>query len=116
MQAKRVADRLADRKMKLELADSAVDRLASIGFDPVYGARPVKRAVQRELETSLAKAILRGDFQEVRCPARLLHAILDELDVCSCVCDRQAASPSCCLCMLYIVPRHSAQSAKRGQS
>lgn len=34
------------------------------GYDPVFGARPVKRAVQRELETSLAKALLRGDFQE----------------------------------------------------
>jgi ATP-dependent Clp protease ATP-binding subunit ClpB len=41
-----------------------VEWLAAKGFDPVYGARPVKRAVQRELETMLAKALLRGDFGE----------------------------------------------------
>lgn len=63
-QAKRVADRLADKKIKLELSDSAVKRLAMEGYDPVYGARPVKRAVQRELETSIAKALLRGEFEE----------------------------------------------------
>lgn len=55
LQAKRVAARLAEKKMKLQLEDSAVDYLAAKGFDPVYGARPVKRAVQRELETALAK-------------------------------------------------------------
>lgn len=43
---------------------AAVDFLADRGFDPVFGARPVKRAVQRNLETILAKAILHGDFQE----------------------------------------------------
>ncbi|MEW5310494.1 MAG: hypothetical protein WDW38_002289 [Sanguina aurantia] len=61
---KRVADRLADKKIKLELDESAVSHLASVGYDPVYGARPVKRAVQRELETYLAKCLLRGDFTE----------------------------------------------------
>lgn len=64
LQAKRVAERLADKKMRLELDESAVTYLAEKGFDPVFGARPVKRAVQRELETSLAKAMLRGEFQE----------------------------------------------------
>uniref|UniRef100_A0A7S0RCH4 Clp R domain-containing protein n=1 Tax=Chlamydomonas leiostraca TaxID=1034604 RepID=A0A7S0RCH4_9CHLO len=64
LQAKRVGERLAEKKMRLELADSGVDYLARVGYDPVYGARPVKRAVQRELETTLAKALLRGDFGE----------------------------------------------------
>eukprot|EP00803_Ostreobium_quekettii_P010828 evm.model.scf_150EXC.1 EVM.evm.TU.scf_150EXC.1 scf_150EXC:4224-11534(-) len=64
LQAKRVAQRLADKKIKLDLRDSALEYLAAKGFDPVFGARPVKRAVQRELETKLAKAMLRGEFQE----------------------------------------------------
>lgn len=64
LQVKRVAERLRDKKMKLELRESAVDYLARQGYDPVYGARPVKRAVQRELETGLAKAMLRGEFEE----------------------------------------------------
>lgn len=63
-QVKRVAERLSDKKMKLELRESAVDYLAREGYDPIYGARPVKRAVQRELETGLAKAMLRGEFEE----------------------------------------------------
>ncbi|CAD7704818.1 unnamed protein product [Ostreobium quekettii] len=64
LQAQRLAQRLADKKIKIELQDSAVEYLAAKGFDPVFGARPVKRAVQRELETKLAKAMLRGEFQE----------------------------------------------------
>lgn len=64
LQAKRVAERLAEKKMGLELRDSAVKFLAAKGFDPVYGARPVKRAVQQQLETALAKALLRGEFGE----------------------------------------------------
>eukprot|EP00798_Chlamydomonas_sp_ICE-L_P013397 gene13397-19248_t len=62
LQTLRVAERLADKKMALELDDGALDYLAKAGYDPLYGARPVKRAVQRLLETALAKAILRGDF------------------------------------------------------
>ncbi|KAK9839901.1 hypothetical protein WJX74_000141 [Apatococcus lobatus] len=64
LQAKRVSERLAVKKMKLQLDETAEDYLVAKGYDPVFGARPVKRAVQRELETSLAKALLRGDFQE----------------------------------------------------
>ncbi|GIL72080.1 hypothetical protein Vretimale_486 [Volvox reticuliferus] len=64
LQARRVAERLADKKIGLELTDAAVRHLASVGYDPVYGARPVKRAVQRELETNIAKALLRGEFVE----------------------------------------------------
>ena len=64
VQAQRVARRLLSKKMTLDMHESAADFLANKGFDPVYGARPVKRAVQRELETILAKAILRGEFAE----------------------------------------------------
>jgi ATP-dependent Clp protease ATP-binding subunit ClpB len=54
--------RLVDREMGLELTDEAMDMLAEAGFDPVYGARPLKRAIQQRLENPLAEAILRGDF------------------------------------------------------
>lgn len=50
--------------MSLKLSDAAVDFLAEVGFDPVYGARPLKRAIQRELETQIAKGILRGEFND----------------------------------------------------
>ncbi|MDX2241898.1 MAG: ATP-dependent chaperone ClpB [Leptolyngbyaceae cyanobacterium bins.302] len=63
LQTLRLEQRLADRKMALKLTDAAIDFLAEVGYDPVYGARPLKRAIQRELETAIAKAILRGEFQ-----------------------------------------------------
>ena len=62
LQVERVIERLRDRKMSLKLSDSAVSFLAEVGYDPVYGARPLKRSIQRELETQIAKSILRGDF------------------------------------------------------
>lgn len=64
IQVQRLAKRLGDRKMSLKLSETALDFLAEVGYDPVYGARPLKRAIQRELETQIAKAILRGDFGE----------------------------------------------------
>ncbi|MEB3282017.1 MAG: ATP-dependent chaperone ClpB [Lyngbya sp.] len=64
LQVEHLRDRLADRKMSLKLSDAAVDFLAEVGFDPVYGARPLKRAIQRELETQIAKGILRGEFND----------------------------------------------------
>jgi ATP-dependent Clp protease ATP-binding subunit ClpB len=64
LQIDRVAGRLASRKIALKLTDAAVEHLADVGYDPVYGARPVKRAIQHGLETMLAQAILRGDFNE----------------------------------------------------
>jgi ATP-dependent Clp protease ATP-binding subunit ClpB len=54
--------RLAERDMQLELSDAALDRLAEAGFDPVYGARPLKRAIQQQVENPLAQRILRGEF------------------------------------------------------
>jgi ATP-dependent Clp protease ATP-binding subunit ClpB len=62
LQTLRLEQRLADRKMALKLTDAAIDFIAEVGYDPVYGARPLKRAIQKELETAIAKAILRGDF------------------------------------------------------
>ncbi|EFN53397.1 hypothetical protein CHLNCDRAFT_137194 [Chlorella variabilis] len=64
LQARRVEKRLAEKKMRMELQESAVEYLATRGYDPAFGARPVKRVVQQELETALAKGILRGDFAE----------------------------------------------------
>jgi len=64
IQIQRLEERLSDRKMALKLSDSALDFLADVGYDPVYGARPLKRAIQRELETAIAKAILRGEFND----------------------------------------------------
>jgi ATP-dependent Clp protease ATP-binding subunit ClpB len=54
--------RLAERGMQLELSESAIDKLAEAGFDPVYGARPLKRAIQQQIENPLAQRILRGEF------------------------------------------------------
>jgi ATP-dependent Clp protease ATP-binding subunit ClpB len=62
LQVKRLEKRLQDRKMTLKLSESALDLLAEVGYDPVYGARPLKRTIQRELETTLAKGILSGSF------------------------------------------------------
>ena len=62
LQVERLRQRLEERKLSLELNQKAVDWLANAGYDPVYGARPLKRAIQRELETPIAKAILSGRF------------------------------------------------------
>jgi ATP-dependent Clp protease ATP-binding subunit ClpB len=56
--------RLADRKTALTLSDEAVQLLASRGYDAQYGARPLKRVIQRELENPLATLILQGRFPE----------------------------------------------------
>ena len=62
LQVKRLARRLEEKKLALQLDGEALDWLAGVGYDPVYGARPLKRAIQRELETPIAKAILAGTF------------------------------------------------------
>ncbi len=56
-------DRLAERDMTILISDAARDRLADAGFDPVYGARPLKRAIQQQVENPLAQDILRGKFK-----------------------------------------------------
>ncbi|MEB3333219.1 MAG: AAA family ATPase, partial [Synechococcaceae cyanobacterium] len=62
LQVKRLAQRLEEKKLTLELSAEALDWLAGVGYDPVYGARPLKRAIQRELETPIAKGILAAQF------------------------------------------------------
>ena len=64
LQVERLRDRLSDRKLSLTISEGATDWLANAGYDPVYGARPLKRAIQRELETPIAKAILGGRYGE----------------------------------------------------
>ncbi len=54
--------RLAAIEMKLTISDAALAEIANAGFDPVYGARPLKRAIQAQLENPLAKLILEGRF------------------------------------------------------
>ncbi len=55
--------RLGEQDLELVLSDEAGDRLAEAGYDPVYGARPLKRAIQQQLENPLAESILNGDFE-----------------------------------------------------
>lgn len=62
IQMQRLLDRLAERELNLEITDAAMEQLAEAGFDPLYGARPLKRAIQQELENPLAQRILTGDF------------------------------------------------------
>jgi ATP-dependent Clp protease ATP-binding subunit ClpB len=62
VQSDRVVKRLADRGISLVFTDSALDLLAQAGYDPVYGARPLKRAIQGLVENPLARAVLDGSF------------------------------------------------------
>ncbi|XP_017611410.1 chaperone protein ClpB3, chloroplastic [Gossypium arboreum] len=64
LQLERVQNRIADRKIKLQVTDSAVELLGNLGYDPNYGARPVKRVIQQNVENELAKGILRGEFKD----------------------------------------------------
>ena len=62
IQLRGLEKRLAERGIRLELAEKALDFLGNVGFDPVYGARPLKRAIQQQLENPLAQKILGGDY------------------------------------------------------
>jgi ATP-dependent Clp protease ATP-binding subunit ClpB len=64
IQVGRVGKLLADRKVSLDLSDAARAWLGRVGYDPVYGARPLKRAVQRYLQDPLAELILRGEVKD----------------------------------------------------
>ena len=74
IQIQSLASRLEEQKLTLKLTDKALDFLAAVGYDPVYGARPLKRAVQKYLETAIAKGILRGDYK----PSETI--VVDETD------------------------------------
>jgi ATP-dependent Clp protease ATP-binding subunit ClpB len=56
--------RLADRRITLEMAEAARNHLARVGYDPVFGARPLKRAIQREVETPIARLIVAGKLRD----------------------------------------------------
>ncbi len=62
LQIKRIEERLADQKISLALTPEAHDYIAEVGYDPVFGARPLKRAIQREIENPIATKILEGTF------------------------------------------------------
>jgi ATP-dependent Clp protease ATP-binding subunit ClpB len=62
IQLKRVEDLLKDQKISLEISKAACEYLVEVGYDPVYGARPIKRAIQREVENAIATKILENTF------------------------------------------------------
>ncbi|HCE2073522.1 TPA: ATP-dependent chaperone ClpB [Vibrio parahaemolyticus] len=62
IQLERLAKRLEEKGYQLEVSDKALDLIAQVGFDPVYGARPLKRAIQQNVENPLAKSILAGEI------------------------------------------------------
>jgi ATP-dependent Clp protease ATP-binding subunit ClpB len=64
LQLVRIRDRLAARGISIELTDAAKEHLAEAGWDPTYGARPLKRALQRLVENPLALRLLEGEFEE----------------------------------------------------
>ncbi|NJK33769.1 MAG: ATP-dependent chaperone ClpB [Oscillatoriales cyanobacterium SM2_2_1] len=75
LQVQRLQDRLTEQRLSLSLSDAAIEFLSEVGYDPTYGARPLKRVIQRQLETQIAKAILRGEFKE---GDRILVDVLNE--------------------------------------
>jgi ATP-dependent Clp protease ATP-binding subunit ClpB len=64
IQLRRIERLLADQKIKIELSSKARDYIVNVGYDPVYGARPLKRAIQRELENAIATKLLENTFVE----------------------------------------------------
>ncbi|KAL4366837.1 hypothetical protein GQ457_05G017210 [Hibiscus cannabinus] len=64
LQLERVQKRISDRKIKIQVTEDAVQLLGDLGYDPNYGARPVKRVIQQNVENEVAKGILRGEFKD----------------------------------------------------
>ncbi|BAP41704.1 ATP-dependent chaperone ClpB [Pseudomonas sp. 21LCFQ02] len=73
IQLSRLLSRLAERELSLTLSPEALDKLIAVGYDPVYGARPLKRAIQRWIENPLAQLILSGRFV----PGEVINATLE---------------------------------------
>jgi hypothetical protein len=63
IQLTRLEERLAAQDMKLEVSDAALAEIAKVGFDPLYGARPLKRAIQQEIENPVARLVLEGSLR-----------------------------------------------------
>jgi ATP-dependent Clp protease ATP-binding subunit ClpA len=84
LQLERLRERLAERKIDLELTDAAKELIAEEGWDPAYGARPLKRAIQRQLENPLARELLERRFVEgdtVQVDARDGELVFERVDV-----------------------------------
>src|SRR5262249_262989 len=64
IQLDRLRQRLAERHIQLKLTDAAREHLVRVGYDPAYGARPLKRALQREIETPLGRMLLKGEVRD----------------------------------------------------
>ena len=62
IQVEQLRGRLAERNLGLELTDAALAHIASVGYDPDFGARPLKRVIQREISDPVALALLKGEF------------------------------------------------------
>ena len=62
MQLELLADRLRDREITIEFTPEAVSAVADLGFDPAFGARPLKRVIQQQIENKLASRLLAGEF------------------------------------------------------
>lgn len=77
IQLSRLNKRLAENSLSLQISDEAMKKLAEVGFDPVYGARPLKRAIQRSIENPLAESILSGQYSS----GDVIKAILTEGEI-----------------------------------
>ena len=74
LQLTRLRQRLAERRITLALSDDAKRHIVKVGYDPHYGARPLKRTIQKELETPLGRKILSGELQ----PGAMVDVGFDE--------------------------------------
>ncbi|HKM26121.1 MAG TPA: AAA family ATPase, partial [Thiopseudomonas sp.] len=72
IQLGRLRQRLTERELRFELTPEALEKLVAEGYDPIYGARPLKRAIQRWIENPLAQQILSGEFE----PGHTIQATL----------------------------------------
>ena len=77
IQLGRLRQRLTERDLRFELTPEALEKLVAEGYDPIYGARPLKRAIQRWIENPLAQQILSGEFA----PGTTIQATLDEGEI-----------------------------------
>lgn len=77
IQLGRLRQRLAERELHFELTPDALEKLVAEGYDPIYGARPLKRAIQRWIENPLAQQILSGEFE----PGTTIHALVEDDEI-----------------------------------
>ena len=77
IQLGRLRERLVERELRFELTPEALEKLVAEGYDPVYGARPLKRAIQRWIENPLAQQILAGEFE----PGTTIQALVEEGEI-----------------------------------